>query len=225
MKERHDLDDAGRLEAGGPGGHLEGGAPRSAPGSAGFQPAKGWYSRNYLPHLDAPGLLQSVTFRLHDALPEEVVERLAGELKRGEISDTEKRRRVEAYMDAGHGACWLRRADIAELVQGALWHFDGQRYRLLAWCVMPNHVHVLIETVEGYPLHQVVHSWKSYTANLANQWLGRDGPFWYRDYFDRYVRDAEHFARVVFYIENNPVKAGLVARAEEWRFSSVNYRG
>jgi REP element-mobilizing transposase RayT len=69
----------------------------------------------------------------------------------------EFRRRIEEYLDAGHGACWLHRADIAALVEGALLHFDQQRYRLLAWCIMPNHVHALIETMEGFPLPDVLH--------------------------------------------------------------------
>jgi putative DNA methylase len=60
--------------------------------------------------------------------------------------EIELRRRIEEYLDAGHGACWLRRPEIAALVEGALRYFDGQRYRLLAWCVMPNHVHTLIRS-------------------------------------------------------------------------------
>ncbi|VFM95520.1 MAG: hypothetical protein BECKG1743D_GA0114223_100846 [Candidatus Kentron sp. G] len=110
---------------------------------------KGWYSRNYLPHFDAPDLYQSLTFRLHDAIPQEVLLRLEGEARLGMITDLERRRNIERYMDAGHGACWLRRPAVARIVYDVLMHFDGERYRLLAWCVMPNHVHVLMETFEG----------------------------------------------------------------------------
>lgn len=85
---------------------------------------------------------------------------------------------------------------------------------------MPNHVHVLIETIAGYPLGEVVHSWKSYTANRANQILRRRGVFWHQDYYDRFIRDQKHFQSVIAYIEANPVKAGLVRRSAEWRWGS-----
>jgi len=131
------------------------------------------------------------------------------------------RRRIAAYEDAGHGACWLRDKRIATLVEKALLHFDGERYRLIAWCVMPNHVHVLIETWVGYPLDKVLHSWKSFTAQEANKVLKLTGAFWGREYYDRFMRDERHFAQTVTYIEQNPVKAGLVKSAEAWPFSSA----
>jgi len=86
---------------------------------------------------------------------------------------------------------------------------------------MPNHIHVLVETVEGYTLSEILHSWKSYTAQEANKILGNKDTFWQREYFDRYVRDDGHFAACVEYIHQNPVKAGLVPCAEDWRFSSA----
>ena len=182
---------------------------------------KGWHSRGYLPHLDCPGLLQSITFRLADSLPHDVLTRIIAETDDGDI---QRLRRIERYLDKGHGACWLRRPDIGTLVEDALLHFDAQRYRLLAWVVMPNHVHVLIETFDGYPLASVVQSWKSYTATVANNLLQRRGGFWDREYFDRFVRDDGHLAAVVEYIERNPVKAGLVARQEDWPFGSARRR-
>lgn len=124
------------------------------------------------------------------------------------------------YEDAGHGACDLRDPRIAEIVENALLHFDGQRYRLLEWCIMPNHVHVLIETASGHALGDVVQSWKSFTAKKANQILGRSGKFWMADYYDRFVRDENHLIAVRRYIRENPVNAGLCDRAEEWRFGS-----
>jgi REP element-mobilizing transposase RayT len=105
-----------------------------------------------------------------------------------------------------------------------LFHFDGQRYRLLAWCVMPNHVHALIETREGFPLADVLHSWKSFTGHKANGLLQRTGEFWQREYLDRYVRNAEHYEKVVAYIEENPVKADLVRLKTDWPWSSARFR-
>jgi putative transposase len=177
---------------------------------------KGWYSRGYLPHFDSPETVQFVTFRLGDSLPKAVAQALAA-LPDNLLQTDQK-------LDAGLGACWLGRPDIAELVEAALLHFDGGRYRLLAWRVMPNHVHVVVEPGEDNPLDGLVHSWKSYTAHQANRALGRSGVFWHRDYFDRYIRDEGHLNRTIDYVENNPVKAGLAFKAGEWRWSSARLR-
>lgn len=178
---------------------------------------KFWHSRGYLPHCDTPGLLQAITFRLADSLPANVLERLL----QGAGDNAEKRRRIENLLDAGYGACWLKQPDVADIAENSLLHWDGQRYRLPAWCVMPNHVHVLIEAWEGYSLPRIVQGWKSFTARLINRHLGRIGTLWMRDYFDRYIRDDHHLAAVVAYIHNNPVKAGLAQNECEWRHSSA----
>lgn len=90
---------------------------------------------------------------------------------------------------------------------------------------MPNHVHVMIEQMEGHRLGDVVHSWKSFTSNSANRVLRRTGSFWEADFFDRYIRNEKHFVKVTDYIWDNPVKAGLVNRAEGWPFGSAAIRG
>ena len=113
-------------------------------------------------------------------------------------------------------------AEIAALAQESLLHFDGQRYRLLAWCVMPNHVHVVIEPIEGHTLSVIVKSWKSFTSRQANTRLGRTGAFWEADYFDRYMRNEDHLMRTIEYVENNPVKAGLVEEPADWPWSSAS---
>lgn len=178
---------------------------------------KFWHSRGYLPHCDTPGLLQFITFRLNDSLPSQVLRHLMQETD----DEMQRFKRIEALLDAGHGECWLERPSVANIVEDALLHDDGQRYRLLAWCVMPNHVHVLIETRADYPLPTLVQSWKSYTARLINRHLGRTGTVWMRDYFDRYIRDDHHLAAVIAYIHSNPVKAGLVSNEHEWLHSSA----
>ncbi len=180
---------------------------------------KGWYTRNRLPHCDAPGLVQAITFRLADALPRAVLKRIAS-LR----DDAEKRRQLEHWMDAGLGACLLADPRCASIVQQALRYHDGSKYRLLAWCVMPNHVHVLIEPAEGVPLATILHAWKSYTAKRINRLLGRSGRLWQREYYDRYIRNDHHLAAVIRYIHHNPVKAGLVGTPEAWRFSSARLR-
>lgn len=188
-----------------------------------YPPPREWYSRGYLPHFDRPDLIPSITFRLIDSLPvrfqEECDARLAHlpELER----QTERNRMIDRRLDRGYGSCRLRDARVGRRVQDALLHFDGQRYRLLAWCIMPNHVHSLVEMCDGWPLPGVVHSWKSFTAVEANRLLGRTGPFWMREYHDRYIRDAEHLLNARRYIEANPVKAGLARSPEEWPWSSA----
>ena len=194
------------------------------------RPHKQWHSRGYLPHFDHPGLVQSITFRLHDSLPAHVIETWRKQLNwnpslpADDPRAVEMRKRIDTYEDAGHGACFLRDDRVAQLVEDALLHFDGQRYRLLEWCIMPNHVHVLIEALPGHRLGDLVHSWKSFTAKEANRILGRTGEFWMPDYFDRFVRDEEHLAAVRQYIRQNPVKAGLVASPEHWKWSSAARR-
>jgi REP element-mobilizing transposase RayT len=202
----------------------------ASPGPPASRRHRGWYSHGYVPHFDQPGLVQSVTFRLHDSLPLTVVLEWKRELAwtRG-LAATDRRvrelrRRVDRYEDSGFGSCWLGHEGIAALVQDALLHFDDERYQLLAWCIMPNHVHVLVELLEGWPLGVVVHTWKSFTAKEANRLLGRRGNFWADDYHDRYIRNLEHLAAAVRYIEYNPVRAGLIGKPEEWRFSSACVR-
>ena len=89
---------------------------------------------------------------------------------------------------------------------------------------MPNHVHVVIELAGDAALGDVLRSLKSFTARRANVCLGRTGAFWHADYFDRFIRDEGHFHRTVDYVEQNPVKAGLVERAIDWPWSSASER-
>jgi REP element-mobilizing transposase RayT len=182
---------------------------------------RGCRSRGYLPHFDAPGVRQMITYRLADAMPSS--RRHEWEALLTIEDEREKRIKIESYLDAGHGECHLRQPEIASLVQENLLHFDGTRYRLLAWVVMPNHVHALIETSQT-PLAEILHGWKSYTGKAANGLLKRTGDFWQAEYFDRYIRDEEHFRKAVRYIENNPVKAGLAKSPEKWIFGSARHR-
>lgn len=179
---------------------------------------KGWHSRGYLPHFDAVGVVQAVTFRLGDSLPEHVVHMLKEQGKDG------LRRRTAAELDRGYGSCALKHDGAAALVEQALFHFDGGRYRLLAWVVMPNHVHVVVETLQGWQLGGIVKSWKAFSAAGINRLLGRRGTLWQPDYFDRRIRGDHHLAAAVRYVEDNPVTAGLVARPEEWPYSSARAR-
>jgi REP element-mobilizing transposase RayT len=195
-------------------------ADEAAPTSALPGSHVGWHSRGYLPHLDAAGLTQSVTFRLADSLPGAQAG-IWSELARL-ASDAKRRALAEAWLDRGHGSCVLREPDLAAFVENALLCFDGQRCRVLAWVVMPNHVHVLVGVFPSWPLRSLVKSWKSYTARAINDRLGRRGALWQADYFDRFIRDDDHLRNEIDYIEENPVKAGLVAFAADWPWSSAS---
>jgi REP element-mobilizing transposase RayT len=174
------------------------------------KPNLGWYSRGYLPHCDEAGLVQHIVFSLADSVP-------PGFRSPSAIH-------ADRLLDAGHGACALRESACAEFVENALLHSDGELYRLIAWCVMPNHVHTIVEQIEGYPLGDIVQSWKSATSHKINAHLGREGRLWRREYFDRFMRDDDHLSTTIAYVEANPVRAKLAAAASDWRFSSARRR-
>jgi REP element-mobilizing transposase RayT len=188
---------------------------------------KGIHSRGYLPHWDFEQSLQAVTFRLADSVPTAVIKKWQSEL--AEIPDDATReqelhRRVARFEDSGHGACVLHRADCASVIQAKLVDGHPARYRLIDWCVMPNHVHVLFKLAADSSLGAVIRSWKGAGAMEINRLLGRAGPLWMADYFDRFIRDLDHFYNCRAYIRNNPVKAGLCAQPEDWPFSSAGAR-
>jgi REP element-mobilizing transposase RayT len=178
-----------------------------------------------LPHWTREGGIYSVTFRLVDSLPQAV--QLMWKKERQEIinrarqnkrplSPAEHRQlqhlfseKVEKFLDAGIGQCWMRRPEIADIVADALSHFDGERYRLLSWCVMPNHVHVVVKPLPGHKLSNITHSWKSFTSNKANRLLERTGTFWQTESYDHLIRDDEDLEHAVTYVLNNPRAAGL----------------
>jgi REP element-mobilizing transposase RayT len=189
--------------------------------------SRGWHTRGYLPHFDDGKKIQSITYRLADALPADVVAKLEEQA----LDDAKRRAAIEHYLDAGHGSCVLREAKNAEAVLAAWRHFDGVQYWLYAWVVMPNHAHVLAEPLAGNSIGKIVAAWKSVSARMvlpgsatapdrkgSGEATGggrapRKRHLWQLDYWDRFIRDKRHYDAVVDYIHQNPVKAGLVARA------------
>lgn len=185
-----------------------------------------WYSRGYLPHWEAGETPQSICFRLADSLPEAVVRQCLTNLS--ELPEHEAkiklRKQLEAALDRGHGEALLSKPNVATIVQDALLFFDGTRYRLHAWCIMPNHVHVLMTPLGEQSHASLVNSWKSFTALQINRALKRNGQVWFREYFDRKIRNENHFETARYYIEQNPVKARLCDSAEKWALSSATKR-
>jgi putative transposase len=185
----------------------------------------GWHQRGYLPHCDYPDLIQLVTFRLVDSMP--IARRGEWEHLLSIEDEREKRTKLEEYLDRGLGSCRLRDHRIARIMEGALLHFHGERYDLLAWCVMPNHVHVLVQVMKT-PLSKLMQSWKRYVATHCPERRSPtrrdDAGFWQREYWDTFMRNEDQIRRAIHYIENNPLKAGLCKRTDESQFSSARFR-
>jgi len=210
----------------------------------------GIHSRGYLPHVKREGASYFVTFRLADSLPKEVLMKFQGEraerlrrllalrdafqrhLTRQAPTDSEEEierdyhRKVERYLDKGAGECLLRRPDLADLVANAIRHFDGERYRLRVWVVMPNHAHAVLWPMPNHLLGDIVKSWKGFTAREANKLLGRTGTtFWQPESFDHWIRDDDEMAHICRYVEHNPVTARLCDAPEKWPWSSASPDG
>jgi type I restriction enzyme R subunit len=179
-------------------------------------------SRRNLPHWQQEGRTYFVTFRLHDSLPQEKLKKLredrvnwlednpepwsAGQSHEYHELFSET---VQQWLDAGHGSCLLKDPALARIVVDALRHFDGERYDLVAWVVMPNHVHALVTPRHGFALGKILHSWKSFSAHEINKQAGKLGDVWQHETYDHIVRDPDsmwHFAK---YIVDNPLQAGL----------------
>ena len=116
---------------------------------------------------------------------------------------------------------------MASIIEQTFLKFDGDRYKLLSWCIMPNHVHVLIEA--HAPLAKIVQSWKSYTGRWAGQHKDKyniptpKNGFWQREYWDRFIRTKKHYQNVIDYIHKNPVSAGLCEKEADWPWSSARF--
>jgi type I restriction enzyme R subunit/putative DNA methylase len=133
----------------------------------------GWHERGFLPHCDFPGLTQLVTFRLADSMPASRRAEWESLLK---IEDNrEKRKKLEEYLDRGLGDCLLRDKRVAKITEEALLHFNHRLYQMLAWCIMPNHVHVLAEVWQTR-LWKMVRSWKQFAAKHAERILAERRP-------------------------------------------------
>lgn len=199
------------------------------------------HCRGYLPHIENKQY-QMITFRLYDSVPKEVVEgwkETLSLLGGSQTSSLREPRRhsfstykteadrllalLDKYEDAGYGSCVLKNDNVAKIVHDAIFFYHGKKYNVISWCIMPNHVHVLIEVMKNISLSSILHSWRSFSSNEINKVLNRSGRLWMPEYFDRFIRDNDHFNNVVDYIHNNPVKAGLVKEATDYKWSSAGY--
>ncbi len=203
-------------------------------------PAKTFYHRN-LPHWHPPGRSIFLTWRLHGSLPQTVLNQFRvirhqlSKRKSVTVGWTTDNRileykrlfaRVDAILDkAKTGPLWLKHTEIADLVQRALLEKYAHLYRLWSYAVMANHLHVFLTPKSEATIGSITKYLKGYTAREANRLLQRTGqPFWQDESFDHWSRDRTEFSRIVAYVENNPVKAGLVENADDWIWSSAAER-
>ena len=185
--------------------------------------------RSRLPHWDVEHGIYFVTWHLADAIPpseREAIEQRCEwyaslvRMRHGPIVNAEvelirryKRRLIYRTLDLHLGSCILR-GDAVAIVSNAILFFDTVRYSLYAWCVMPNHAHVVFSCEPQHSIDRILHSWKSYTSKRVNEIAGRTGTLWLPDYLDTTVRNTKQFERTIAYVMTNPEKAGL----DEWPY-------
>ncbi len=194
------------------------------------------FYRRHLPHWQPPGATLFVTTRLVGSLPSHVIT----ELKRERAFVANGRdKAMKERLFAGERAFrswdlaldkyaaspkWLQKPEIAALVSEALHYRDRKVYDLLAYCIMPNHLHIVFtplqqENGEYIALYKIMQSFKRHTAREANKKLGRQGAFWQAESYDHVVRNQGELKRILAYVIHNPVAAGLVSEWERWRWT------
>lgn len=190
-----------------------------------------------LPHWQCHNAIYHISFRLADSVPESVRQQWLHEREclisiakknSQELSEETERKlqylyseQIEKYLDAGYGKCYLSKAEIAKLVANSFNHFDKMRYRLHAWCIMPNHVHVIVEAIPDNDLSKIIHSWKSYTAHRANELLQLTGTFWQRDAYNHIIRSKREYDFQMQYTWENPEKAKLQNWQWRWKIDNL----
>lgn len=182
---------------------------------------RGWFRPRKLPHFDAE-VTQSITIHLEDSLPKEVLAKLEDDLKDVKSNRKfERVERIESLLDNGYGSCILREPDCAKLVQDSLLFLNGKRFDLRAWAVMPNHLHFLARFEAHQSLPDALHSLNSYTGHELKKLHPEMEVIWQIEYFDRYIRNEDHYWNAVNYIHNNPVVAKLCKQPEDFPWSSA----
>ena len=198
------------------------------------------YKRN-LPHIMPPGATVFITFRLADSIAVAALQQLADQqalaiqealarltepaVRAAAVYAIQKAHfaRYDALLDrAAHGPTWLKDPAIASCVMREITLLKELDVSVIACCVMSNHVHLLIQlpAESSFSAARMMQRLKGRTALDVNKLLNRQGqPFWRHESYDHLVRDEKEQARIVAYILNNPVKAGLVNQWTEWPYS------
>ncbi|PXA03658.1 hypothetical protein DDZ13_10190 [Coraliomargarita sinensis] len=173
-------------------------------------------TRANLPHWQQKRVLYFVTFRLNDSIPREKLRdwRIHYENwlranpkpwneQQHETYLSEFARKVERWLDAGHGDCCLKKTACRDIVADCLTFQDPHYYRLDAWTISANHVHALVAPRKGHRLPEIMKSWKGVTARRINRHLERSGPLWQKEYYDHIVRNPMALERIRAYIRRH----------------------
>lgn len=224
------------------------------------------YYRRHLPHYQPPQATYFITIRLAGSLPAEAIERLRQERDRFEMEQkTDKSsnertsqkqqfriayfKRFDSLLDGvSTGPKWLTNDAVAEIVCEAIHYRDGREYDLFAYCIMPNHIHIVFELVSrvadptvgkitsgrdgvparlksilwsggpSYIVTDILASLKKFTALRSNRVLHRTGAFWQDESYDHVIRNEDELERTVWYVLSNPEKAGFVQSWKDWRW-------
>ncbi len=203
---------------------------------------KQFYRRN-LPHIQPEDSVLFVTYRLFFKLPVEyynIIRTMKADFY-AKIKSLDKRKKeLEEYKfeqklfdfkdnfigKFRNSPLWLKNKNIANIVKDSLFWGAQKRYDLFAFCIMPNHVHIVIRPLsknkEPFPLQQIMYDHKHFTAIEANKILKRKGHFWQDEHYDHYIRNEKEFYNILNYIYMNPVKANLVETPEKWEHTYIN---
>ena len=197
-----------------------------------------FYKRK-LPHMQPKGATLFVTFRLAGSLPQAAIAQLrAARETEMHVATTNEDRylaerrhfgRFDEQLHQSTGPHYLQQPALAQIVADSLHHRNQRVYRLDAFTILSNHVHVVFaplqngvnldDTTQFHKLSKIMQSLKRHTAQECNRRLGRQGAFWQAESYDHIVRDEAEWERIVRYVLNNPVKAGLVSEWEEWPYT------
>jgi REP element-mobilizing transposase RayT len=203
------------------------------------------FYRRKLPHIHLEDYPLFITFNLADTIPDSVIIELKAQREKellGPPKDSEQRYLIQKkffgkydeWLDrCEDGPRWLFDENIAKIVADKIHSMSQLHFSLLAFCIMPNHVHLLIDpfinetinhqgSTSKYPVADTLRLLKGSTTRECNLNLSRTGHFWHRESYDHYVRNEGELERIILYILNNPIKAGLVSEWKEWKFSYVN---
>ena len=204
------------------------------------------YYRRNLPHIQPRGATFLVNFRLAGSLPAEVLQQLriaAEQLEKAllTLDNPEERFRLrdkgqrqlfarwdEALHNSQTGPFWLADERIAQIVADSILYHDGNWFDVLAYCIMPNHGHLVLTPYESsetadYSLTKIMHNIKRNSANHANKVLGRTGAFWQHENYDHFARDQKELERIIKYVLYNTVKAGLTDDWTKWKWTYCKY--
>ena len=204
-----------------------------------------FYRRN-LPHIQPRRATFLGNLGLVGSLPIEVAERLSAEAEHLEkklltitdrkekqlLRDRDQRKLFRKWEDELHkiqtGPFWLKDERIAEIVADSILYHDGDWFDVLAYCILPNHVHLVLIPYESsdiadYSLTKIMHNIKRNSANHANKVLGRTGAFWQHENYDHFARDEKELERIIKYVLHNPVEAGLTNDWSKWKWSYCKY--